>query len=195
MSNLPTLVKYIIVGIVSMVPVVELRGAIPIAESLNLNILIYYPLCILCNMLPVPIIYKFARRILEWGKDKKVIGKFFTWCLDKGQKGGEKLKESAGNKGIFWALLLFVGVPLPGTGAWTGTLAASFLDLDFKTSVEAIMGGVVLAGVIMSFGSKVVSALGWQGLALIITIIILAVITSIFFEKRKAKEKETSKKD
>ena len=127
-------IKYLIVFLVSMVPIVELRGAIPIAESMNLNIFAYYPIAIIGNMLPVPIIYLFARKILEWGKDKKFIGKFFTWCLEKGKKGGEKLKATAGNSGIFWALLLFVGIPLPGTGAWTGTLAASLLDLDFKTS-------------------------------------------------------------
>ena len=111
-------------------------------------------------MLPVPIIYLFARKVLIWGKDKKFIGKFFTWCLEKGEKGGKKLKESAGNNGIFIALLLFVGVPLPGTGAWTGTLAASFLNLDFKTSILAVTLGVLLAGIIMSVGSKVVAILG-----------------------------------
>lgn len=94
----------------------------------------------------------FARKVLIWGKDKKFIGGFFTWCLDKGERGGEKLKEKAG-KGLYVALLLFVGIPLPGTGAWTGTLAASFLDMDFKKSVIACMGGVLLAGVIMGVGS------------------------------------------
>lgn len=163
MSGLPIVVKYLIVFFISMVPIVELRGAIPIAEGLGLNIFLYYPIAIIGNMLPVPFIYLFARKVLEWGKDKKVIGKFFTWCLEKGEKGGEKLKKSAGNKGLFWALLLFVGIPLPGTGAWTGTLAASFLKLDFKTSITATMLGVILAGIIMSFGSKIVSMLGWFG--------------------------------
>ena len=149
MASLPLIVKYIIVFVVSMVPIIELRGAIPIAEGLGLNILLYYPIAIIGNMLPVPVIYLFARKVLEWGKDKKLIGKFFTWCLEKGSKGGEKLRESAGNKGIFWALLIFVGIPLPGTGAWTGTLAASFLDMDFKKSVVAVLGGVLLAGIIM----------------------------------------------
>ena len=81
-----------------------------------------------------------------------MIGKFFTFCLEKGHKGGEKLKEKAG-KGLFIALLLFVGIPLPGTGAWTGTLAASILDMDFKSSVIAVMLGVVLAGIIMGTGT------------------------------------------
>ena len=103
-------------------------------------------------MLPVPFIFFFARKVLEWGCDKPVIGKFFRFCLEKGHKGGEKLKEKAG-RGLFVALLLFVGIPLPGTGAWTGTLAASILDMDFKQSVTAVMLGVVLAGVIMGIVS------------------------------------------
>ena len=170
-----------------MVPIVELRGAIPIAESMNLNIFAYYPIAIIGNMLPVPIIYLFARKILEWGKDKKFIGKFFTWCLEKGKKGGEKLKATAGNSGIFWALLLFVGIPLPGTGAWTGTLAASLLDLDFKTSILAVSLGVILAGVIMSLGSKIVSIFGWPGVIAIITIILVAIILSIVLKKKRNK--------
>ena len=99
-------------------------------------------------MLPVPFIFLFARRLLEWGKDKKVIGKFFTWCLEKGHKGGEQLQAKAG-AGLYVALFLFVGIPVPGTGAWTGTLAASLLDMDFKKSVICIMAGVLLAGAIM----------------------------------------------
>ncbi len=148
------LVKYIIVFFVSMVPLIELRGAIPIAEGLGLNRLISYVIAIIGNMLPVPIIYLFARKVLEWGKDKKIIGKFFTWCLNKGERGGKKLEAKAG-KGLYWALFLFVGIPLPGTGAWTGTLAASMLKLDFKKTVLAVLGGVLLAGLIMmaiSFG-------------------------------------------
>lgn len=180
-------IKYLIVFLVSMVPIVELRGAIPIAERMNLNIFAYYPIAIIGNMLPVPIIYLFARKILEWGKDKKFIGKFFTWCLEKGKKGGEKLKATAGNSGIFWALLLFVGIPLPGTGAWTGTLAASLLDLDFKTSILAVSLGVILAGVIMSLGSKIVSIFGWPGVIAIIAIILIAIILSIVLKKKRNK--------
>ena len=180
MSSLPIFVKYLITFFISMVPIVELRGAIPIAESLGLNIFIYYPVAIIGNILPVPIIYLFARKVLEWGKDKKVIGKFFTWCLEKGEKGGEKLKETAGERGLFFALLLFVGIPLPGTGAWTGTLAASFLNIDFKTSISAVTLGVLLAGIIMSLGSKVVSILGWPGLIAIIAVILILIFVFIF---------------
>lgn len=185
MQELPILVKYLITFFISMVPIIELRGAIPIAEGLGLDIFIYYPIAILGNMLPVPVIYLFARKVLEWGKDKKIIGKFFTWCIEKGEKGGEKLKATAGNSGLFWALLLFVGIPIPGTGAWTGTLAASFLKLDFKTSVTAVALGVVLAGIIMSLGSKIVSILGWPGLIAILIVIVIIIILSIIFKKKK----------
>ena len=140
--------KYLIIFFISIVPLVELRGAIPFTQGFGLPIIQSYIICIIGNMLPVPIIYLFARKVLEWGADKPVIGKFFTWCLDKGHKGGKKLQEKAG-KGLFVALLLFVGIPVPGTGAWTGTLAASILDMDFKSTVAAVMLGVLLAGVIM----------------------------------------------
>ena len=106
-------------------------------------------------MLPVPFIFFFARKVLKWGADKKYTAKFFTWCLEKGHHGGEKLKAKAG-RGLYIALLLFVGIPLPGTGAWTGTLAASILDMEFKKSVTAVMCGVILAGIIMGTGTKIV---------------------------------------
>lgn len=146
--------KYIIVFLVSMVPLVELRGAIPIAVGLGLTKWISFIIAIVGNMLPVPIIYLFSRKVLEWGKDKKIIGKFFTWCLIKGEKGGRKLQKKAG-RGLYFALFMFVGIPLPGTGAWTGTLAASILNLDFKKTILAVMSGVLIAGIIMmliSFG-------------------------------------------
>lgn len=141
--------NYIITFLIAMIPLVELRGAVPYAISSGIPLCQALLIGVIGNMLPVPIIFFFARHILEWGKDKPVIGNFFTWCLNKGHRGGQKLEEAAGDKGIFWALLLFVGIPLPGTGAWTGTLAASILDWDFKRSVLAVMLGVVLAGLIM----------------------------------------------
>lgn len=140
--------KYLIVFLISMVPLIELRGAIPYAVGFGLPIVPSIIVAMLGNMLPVPFIFFFARKVLEWGKDKKVIGGFFTWCLQKGEKGGKKLEEKAG-RGLYWALLLFVGIPLPGTGAWTGTLAASFLNMDFKKSVLYVMGGLLLATAIM----------------------------------------------
>lgn len=148
--------KYLLVFLISMVPLIELRGAVPVGLSSlwgsPLPIVPLYIVCILGNMLPVPFIFFFARKVLVWGADKKFIGKFFTFCLEKGEKGGKKLQEKAG-RGLYWALFLFVGIPLPGTGAWTGTLAASFLDMDFKKSVIAVIAGVILAGMIMGLAS------------------------------------------
>ena len=145
--------NYFYIFLISMVPLIELRGAIPVAYGIHtanpdFSLLWSYIIIAVGNMLPVPFIYFFARKVLEWGKDKRYIGKFFTWCLEKGEKGGQKLQAKAG-RGLYWALLLFVGIPLPGTGAWTGTLAASFLDMDFKKSVIAVIGGVVLASIIV----------------------------------------------
>ena len=150
----------LIVFLISMVPIIELRGAIPYGVAFGLPLWLTYIIAIVGNMLPVPIIFFFARRVLEWGADKPYIGKLFTFFLEKGHRGGEKLKAKAG-RGLYWALLLFVGIPLPGTGAWTGTLAASLLDMDFKKSVAACMGGVLLAGCIMGVLSVLcVSAFG-----------------------------------
>ena len=145
-------IKYLIVFFISMVPLVELRGAVPYAIAAGLPVIPSYIVAIIGNMLPMPFIFFFARKVLEWGKDKPVIGKFFTFCLEKGHKGGEALKEKAG-KGLYWALFLFVGIPVPGTGAWTGTLAASILDMDFKKSVIYVLLGVLLAGFIMLIAS------------------------------------------
>ncbi len=151
--------NYLIVFFWSMVPLVELRGAIPIAQVINqsnpeFNLLLAYLVIAIGNMLPMPFIFFFARKVLEWGKDKPIIGGFFTFCLEKGEKGGMKLQEKAG-RGLYFALLLFVGIPVPGTGAWTGTLAASILDMDFKKSVLAVIGGIALAGIIMTIVSLV----------------------------------------
>ncbi|MBO6161128.1 MAG: small multi-drug export protein [Bacteroidales bacterium] len=144
--------KYLIVFLVSMVPLIELRGAIPYAVGFHLPIVPSCIVAVLGNMVPVPFIFLFARRILEWGADKRWIGPFCSWCLDKGQKAVHKMEEKAGT-GLYVALLLFVGIPLPGTGAWTGTLAASLLGMDFKKSLLYIMLGVLLAGAIMLAGS------------------------------------------
>ena len=153
--------KYLLVFLVSMVPLIELRGGVPIAVGMGLP---YFPsliVCIIGNMLPVPIIYFFARKVLEWGRDKKYIGKFFTYCIEKGEKGGQKLIARAGRGGLFVALMLFVGIPLPGTGAWTGTLAASFLNMGIKSTTLSVVLGVILAGIIMGLASTgVFSALG-----------------------------------
>ncbi|MBE5846968.1 MAG: small multidrug export protein [Lachnospiraceae bacterium] len=156
------LLNYLIVFLISMVPLIELRGAIPYAVGFGLPLVPSYALAIIGNMLPMPFIFFFARKILEWGADKPVIGRLFTYCLEKGHKGGKTLQEKAG-RGLFVALMLFVGIPLPGTGAWTGTLAASFLDMDFKSSMIAVFLGVVIAGVIMG----VASFLGFSAIGMV----------------------------
>ena len=143
------MLKYLTIFFISMVPLIELRGAIPVATGMGIPYWEALAVCILGNMLPVPIIYFFARKVLLWGADKKYIGKFFSFCLEKGEKAGQKLTKAAGRKGLFLAMLLFVGIPLPGTGAWTGTLGASFLNMGFKSTTLAVCLGVIMAGCIM----------------------------------------------
>ena len=140
----------LIVLLVSMVPLIELRGAIPIGVGLGLPEVLVFVLAIIGNMLPVPLIYLFGRKFLEWGAFRKwkVLKKFCSWCLRKGEKAGKKLLSKAG-AGVYVALFLFVGIPIPGTGAWTGTLAASMLDLGLKKTTVAVVCGVLTAGIIM----------------------------------------------
>ena len=134
----------------AMVPVIELRGAIPIALGLGLPTLPSILICVLGNILPVPIIYFFARKFLIWGAKQPYIGKICNFFLVKGEQAGRKLSGKAGRGGLAVALTLFVGIPLPGTGAWTGTLGASFLNMGPKTTAASVCAGVVLAGIIMS---------------------------------------------
>ena len=145
--------KYLLIFFVSMVPLIELRGSMVMAVGMELDYLRALVICVLGNMLPVPVIYLFARQVLIWGADKKYIGNFFRYCLEKGARGGEKLRKKAGRGGLFVALMLFVGIPVPGTGAWTGTLAASFLNMGLRSTVLSVSLGVVIAGVIMMLGS------------------------------------------
>lgn len=150
--------NYLTVFFISMVPILELRGAMPIAMGMDLPFFPALLVCVLGNMLPVPFIYFFARKVLIWGADKKFIGKFFTFCLVKGEHAGQKLVKATGRGGLFIALMLFVGIPIPGTGAWTGTLGASFLDIGFKSTVLSVSLGVVIAGIIMALASTGVFA-------------------------------------
>lgn len=147
------MLKYLAVFLVSMVPLLELRGALPIALGMGLPTVPAYIICVLGNMIPVPFIYFFARKVLVWGADKKYIGKLFRLFLEKGERAGQKLTAAAGRGGLFVALLLFVGIPLPGTGAWTGALGASFLNMGFKSTVASVSLGVILAGIIMAVAS------------------------------------------
>ncbi len=146
--------QYLLVFLVSMVPLLELRGGVPIAIGMGIPWQRAIFICALGNIIPVPLIYLFARRVLTWGADKPYLGKFFRFCLEKGESGGRKLRKKAGRNGLFVALMLFVGIPLPGTGAWTGTLAASFLDMGFKSTTVAVSLGVVMAGIIMALTSS-----------------------------------------
>ena len=144
--------KILIVFLVSMVPLIELRGAIPIAVGMGLELPEWAILiiAIIGNMIPVPFIYWFARKVLEWGSKCKwkPFKKFCDFCLKKGQKAGNKLLAKV-KGGVYWALFLFVAIPIPGTGAWTGTLAASILKLDFKKTIIATLAGVLTAVLIM----------------------------------------------
>ena len=154
--------KYLIAFLISMVPLIELRAGVPFAVGMGLDSFPALIVCVIGNMLPVPVIYFFARKVLIWGADKKYIGKFFRFCLEKGERGGQKLTKKAGRGGLFVALMLFVGIPLPGTGAWTGTLAASFLNMGIKSTALAVSLGVVIAGLIMGLASMgVFSVLGF----------------------------------
>lgn len=144
--------KYLTVFFVSMIPLIELRGAIPYGVIFGLPLWSTYIIAIIGNMIPVPFIYLFARKFLIWGYHKPLVGPICRFCINKGEKGGRALEAKAG-RGLPLALLLFVGIPLPGTGAWTGTLAASILDMKFKDVLIACMGGVLLAGIIMGLAS------------------------------------------
>lgn len=157
---LEALKDYLWVFIVSMVPLIELRGAVPIGVGMGLPLIPTYIVSVIGNMLPVPVILLFSKQVLLWCTRLPKVGGFFQKIWEKGVKGGDKLQQKAGG-GLYWALFLFVGIPLPGTGAWTGGLAATILDMKFWPSVLAIMGGVMLAGVIMGLvSSGVFGALG-----------------------------------
>ena len=145
--------KYLFIFLLSMVPIIELRGAIPFAVNWELDYWTALVVCAIGNMLPVPFIYFFARHVLHWGADKKYIGKFFRYCIEKGEHGGQKLMQRAGRSGLFVALMLFVGIPIPGTGAWTGTLAASFLNMGIRSTALSVSLGVVIAVIIMGVAS------------------------------------------
>ena len=144
------MIKYLAIFFVSMVPLVELRLAMPIAMSMDLPYIPALVVCVLGNMIPVPFIYLFARRFLVWGAERPRLSKICRFFLVKGSQAGEKLVQTAGRGGLFVALMLFVGIPIPGTGAWTGALGASFLNMGFRATVGSVCLGVALAGCIMA---------------------------------------------
>lgn len=148
--------KYLIVFFISMVPLIELRGAIPVAIGMGLDTLPSIAVCAVGNLLPVPIIYFFARKFLIWGLDKPYISGICHFFHDKGEAAGQKLSSSRfGRFGLMAALIVFVGIPIPGTGAWTGTLGASFLDLGMKKTALSVTLGVLIAAIIMATVSNV----------------------------------------
>ncbi len=129
-----------------MVPLIELRGAVPVGAIAGIPWYINYPICIIGNMLPVPIILLFVSAVLKWMSTCKVslFNKVANFIYKKADKHKEKI-----DAGGFWGLMLFVGIPLPGTGAWTGALVASLLGMKKRHSIPAIALGVLIAGVIM----------------------------------------------
>ena len=143
------MIHYLFAFLISMVPIIELRGAVVYAVAVDLPVLPALLICTLGNMIPVPFIYFFARKCLMWGAQRRWIGRFCSWVLQKGEGAGRKLSETAGKNGMIIAMLLFVGIPLPGTGAWTGALIAAMLDIPKKKSVPAIALGVCLAAALM----------------------------------------------
>ena len=147
--------KVIITLFVSMVPVIELRGAIPIATGMGLSPWVAIPVAIVGNLLPVPFIIIFIKKIFAWMR--KVSPKL-NGIVDKMEAKAEKNKEKV-LKYAFWGLVLFVAIPLPGTGAWTGALVAAMLDMPLKKAFPSIVIGVLGAGIIISFVSYGAAAL------------------------------------
>ena len=144
------MIKYLAIFFVSMVPLVELRLAMPIAVGMDLPYIPALVVCVLGNMIPVPFIYLFARKFLFWGAKRPGLGRVCNFFLVKGELAGQKLIRATGRGGLFVALMLFVGIPIPGTGAWTGALGASFLNMGFRATVASVCLGVALAGCIMA---------------------------------------------
>ena len=154
MNGLP---RELIIFVISLLPILELRGGLLAASILGVPIVPALCICIIGNILPIPFILLFIEKILKWMKTTKHLHGIADW-LEK-RATGPKAEQI--RKVEFMGTLLFVGIPLPGTGAWTGTLAASLLDMDFKESVLACMGGVLLAGCIMGVLSTLgISAFG-----------------------------------
>ena len=131
-------------ALISMVPVIELRGGLPYAILSGISPLVAFPLCIVANLIPIPFILWFITPLFNWMKTTK----WFRPLAEKLEQRAMKKKDKVEN-GYFWGLLLFVGIPLPGTGAWTGALIASVLDIPKKKSIPAICLGVCLAAVLM----------------------------------------------
>lgn len=140
--------KELVIFIISMIPILELRGGLLVAWSIGVPILKAIPICIIGNIIPIPFILLFIKKIFQWLKKVPVFEKFIT-KLEKRAMG----KSDTIKKYEFWGLVIFVGIPLPGTGAWTGSLIAALLEIDFKKAVLAELLGIALATVIVSLVS------------------------------------------
>lgn len=136
--------------IVSMLPIVELRGAIPVGVAFGLPVWQAAVISVVGNIIPAPFIIAFIRIIMDWLRTKsKTMQKFVAWL----EKKGTGPKADKIRKAEFWGLMMFVAVPLPGTGAWTGSLIAALLDIRMKRALPPITLGVVIAGVIVSLAT------------------------------------------
>lgn len=137
-----------VIFIISMMPILELRGGLLAAKLLGVGILQAIPICVLGNIIPIPFILLFIKKILQWMKGVKAFAPVALWLEKKAMGKSDKIKKYE-----FWGLVLFVGIPLPGTGGWTGSLIAALLDVDIKKASLAILLGIAIATVIMSFVS------------------------------------------
>ncbi len=149
------LLKYLIVFGVSMVPLIELRGAVPIGTGMGIPWLPTLVVSIIGNCLPIPVILFFVKAVLKWmrGCSIKLFSKVSNWVYQKAEKNRPKIEKYA-----IFGLYVFVAIPLPGTGAWTGALVAALFDMPKWKSVVSICVGVVTAGIIMTVGSQLVVA-------------------------------------
>lgn len=138
--------KELIVFIISILPILELRGGLIAASILNVKPMIAYIICIIGNTIPVPFILLFINKILDWMRNSKIkiLNKISFWLDKKARKNKEKIEKYG-----YLGLILFVGIPLPGTGAWTGCLAASVLEMNRKKSFLSVMAGIIMASIIM----------------------------------------------
>lgn len=138
--------KELIVFIISILPILELRGGLIAASILNVKPMIAYIICIIGNTIPVPFILLFINKILDWMRNSKIkiLNKISSWLDKKARKNKEKIEKYG-----YLGLILFVGIPLPGTGAWTGCLAASVLEMNRKKSFLSVMAGIIMASIIM----------------------------------------------
>lgn len=148
--------KELIVFIISMIPILELRGGLLAASFLQVDMIRGILLCVVGNIIPVPFILLFITPIFRWMKQTKLFRPMVEKLESKAMSKKDRIEKYQ-----FWGLVLFVGIPLPGTGAWTGSLIAALLDMKFKKAFPAVIIGIALATVIMTFISYVLLGQVW----------------------------------